>query len=461
MAPSASKTAAKTKPADLTVPPSPLDAGNRSLKHYQSGLSPFRFRLRNRILPVVRKETQILANIQAKVRTPTLDFYFAWSANLASHTFYVLMLPLANWFGSEKLARDLVFVLGFGIYITGNLKDFLCLPRPRSPPLHRITLSSYTAQEYGFPSSHSANATAVSLIMAVKISELSCSTVAKIMLYAAIAVYYVSLIFGRVYCGMHGFFDVLTGTAVGTVLFLFRHWYGQWWDSVVVLDTAGRWGWFLPPVLVAAYLILVHIHFEPVDNCPCFDDSVAFIGVLIGLDLSHWLAYKTGYFATAGTVGSPLIVPFDFEHLGLVKTILRVAVGMTLVVSWKAVSKPVVFTVLPPIYKAIGVNLPRKNFEATAFSAQTNRQIRKASISNLDAEEAKFIGQAKDAVGVQDDIDYYEMIGSGGSEAPPDRSAGVFKSRYDVEIIGRLIIYAGVATASVWGFAVVNSTLGL
>ena len=32
------------------------------------------------------------------------------------------------------MARDLVFVLGMGIYVTGFCKDFLCLPRPRSPP---------------------------------------------------------------------------------------------------------------------------------------------------------------------------------------------------------------------------------------------------------------------------------------------------------------------------------------
>ncbi|GMF02070.1 unnamed protein product [Ambrosiozyma monospora] len=137
------------------------DAGLRSADFYKRRLSPLRFKIRSMLRPLVEKESPFLANIQEKVRGPYLDLFFMYTANLGSHTFYVLLLPAPAWFGYLSVLRDLVLVLGLGIYFTGWVKDYLCLPRPKSPPLHRLTLSSYTAEEYGCPSSHTANATSV------------------------------------------------------------------------------------------------------------------------------------------------------------------------------------------------------------------------------------------------------------------------------------------------------------
>lgn len=467
------------------------DVGNDSADHYKS-LPAYRFRLRNKLLPLVRKETEILYFIQTKLRHPWLDYYFAWTANLASHTFYVLMLPLSNWFGSASLARDLVYVLGLGIYITGNLKDFLCLPRPRSPPLHRITMSSYTAQEYGFPSSHSANATAVSLLLVDKILSIEgISGHTKTGILVVVSLYYISLIFGRIYCGMHGFFDVITGSLVGALLYGFRVKFGAVWDNFLVLNNT--FGIMTPVVIWSFYLLLIHIHFEPIDNCPCFDDSVAFIGVLIGLDISHWLAMVTLYFQKLSTnpLDTPFIIDYDYSSIGLLKSMLRVILGVTLVVTWQTLSKPVIFTILPPIYKFVGVNLPRRNFTATAFSHKSNRHIRKTSILNIKKEELNFLipTEKKDEIGIQTDIDYYEMMNykqdqelknksqpqepqepqqtqeqeqeQGEKKASDYKTGKVFKARYDVEIIGRLIIYAGISTMSVWGFAIVVNYFNL
>lgn len=473
------------------------DAGNRPIDHYKNKLSKFRFNLRQKCLPIVRKETEILTKLQTKIRTPTLDFYFAWSANLASHTFYVLMLPLPTWFGGGPILRDLVYVLGFGIYITGNFKDFMCLPRPRSPPLHRITMSSYTAQEYGWPLSHSANATAVTLILYRKLFEIrdQLSEATFIALSIGFFIYYFSLIFGRLYCGMHGFFDILFGSLIGLAMFLFRVFYGEAWDAWLLqsprndsiigcLTTLA--------IILGGYVFLIHIHSEPVDDCPCFDDSVAFVGVLIGLDLSHWACYLSDYLVTRNPYQHPLITEYSFQKLGLSYSIIRFVLGVGLVVVWKAVSKPVIFTILPPVYKFIGIYLPRRNYEATAFTNKTTRQIRSQSLSNMKHET---IGgeinnlirdvmdhDKKDEIGPENDIDVYEILDYessklnhrkqddkvGGKEdsasekiEEPPKLSGVFKPRYDVEIIGRLIVYAGISIVSIWGFIFVTEFLHL
>lgn len=429
----------------------------------------------------------MLSQIQSKIRTPVLDYYFAWTANLASHTFYVLMLPASNWFGSASLARDLVYVLGLGIYLTGNLKDCLCLPRPRSPPVHRITMSSYTTQEYGFPSSHSANATAVSLIILMKIIEIGDQFTPPVRngLIVVLFLYYFSLIFGRLYCGMHGLVDIFTGSFIGVIVFLFRYKLGDAWDNLLVYNTS-----FMAPIaVIIIFVACIHFHFDPVDDCPCFDDSVAFIGVLIGLDLSHWYANYSQYFLqfSSTTVNNSIIIDYDYSRLGVYKSILRVIVGVGVVGIWKSVSKPIIFTVLPPVYKAVGVYLPRRNYKSTAFSHQSTRHIRRQSISNM--KETEKIGEFNqllrgvtdhkktDSIGPESDIDYYEIMEMKGLDTKGLKDldtnnqgrkrevlgfkSGVFKSRYDVEIIGRIIVYAGVSTMSVWGFALVCQGVGL
>lgn len=443
------------------------DAGNKPNDHYKSRLSPLRFKIRSWCLPLVRKETVVLAKLQAKIRHPALDMYFAWTANLASHTFYVLMLPPLFWFGASKMGRDLVAVLGLGIYVTGFCKDFLCLPRPRSPPLHRITLLAYTAEEYGWPSSHSANATAVSLVLLFQMIEMRASMNA-FQFYGLLSLsllYYTSLIFGRLYCGMHGFLDVATGSFIGLLMFCFRYFYGEMFDTWLFQSAARNSSY--PGIaatmiaIISGYLFLIHIYPEPVDDCPCFDDSVAFMGVLTGLDLSHYLCVLTGYFTDKNEFGDPMLIPFD-QNCGPIVMICRFLMGVSLVIVWKTILKPIVFTLLPPIYKFLGVNLPRSHFISTAHTTKPTSLIRRQSLSNMKNEPMAEIDSVleniplaqRDKVGPQGDIDAYELLDYQANNTKgqiPVKISGVFKPRYDVEIIGRIIIYAGISTFTVWG----------
>lgn len=499
------------------------DAGNRPNDHYKLRLSPLRYYLRSVCLPIVRTETEVLSRLQKRIRSPALDFYFAWTANLATHTFYVIMLPLPIWFGHLPVTRDLVYVLGLGIYFSGFAKDFLCLPRPRLPPLHRITMLSYTTQEYGWPSSHSANATAVTLLLLARVVENAPNWPFWQLLLALVFlfVYWGSLIFGRLYCGMHGFFDVLAGSLIGVLVFLFRHVYGAVFDA-----------WLFDPhrngtaagialtilMIIAAYAFLIHIHSEPVDDCPCFDDSVAFIGVLIGIDLLHLACHVTNIMAAHNPHGDPILVPYDFSQSGVARSALRLGLGVGLVLVWKALSKPFIFTLLPPIYKVVGIYVPRRNYKLTAHTTKTTRQIRSQSLSNLRNNERqggelnqllmKDVSR-RDEVGPEGEIDIYELLdyassrandaktteidpiivenGSASADFPgtaassgnvsrrrvrgPETSEGtvtgksellaVDKSRYDVETVGRLFVYAGIPISAIWGFFYVAQFCGL
>ncbi|KAF8430138.1 hypothetical protein EV426DRAFT_580000 [Tirmania nivea] len=391
-------------------PPTPVpDAGLRNLDHYKSRLPKYRYILRQKFLPLVRWETPYLAWFQEHVRTPGLDTYFAMTANLGTHTFFMVMLPIMFWFGFTSLGRAMVHILAAGVFFSGFVKDLLCLPRPLSPPLHRITMSGSAALEYGFPSTHSTNAVSVGLygLLALR-ADSSIDPTFRLSMQLLAWIYMISIVLGRLYCGMHGFFDVTIGSALGALLAWIQ------WAFRAQIDTFIYSGdWKVPLMVVATILVLVRIHPEPADPCPCFDDGVAFAGVIIGVNVGHWhFAHSRFSLHTP----SPATVPYSFVELGLGKSIARVLLGVIIIFAWREVMKPTLHSLLPPVFRwieQIGLSLPRRDYKkaseytkvpALADDTLPRLQELPALINNISRRTRS------DSVGPQSAADAYETL---------------------------------------------------
>src|ERR1700755_37183 len=104
-------------------------------------------------------------------------------------------------------------MLALGVFWTAFVKHFYSLPRPLSPPLQRITMSGSAALEYGFPSTHTANAVSVAVyaVSFIRSPDTQLSPTSRLLFEVLFWFYAASIICGRVYCGMHGFADVVIG----------------------------------------------------------------------------------------------------------------------------------------------------------------------------------------------------------------------------------------------------------
>ena len=252
----------------------------------------------------------------------------------------------------------MVYILAAGVYWSGFAKDLMCLPRPLSPPLQRITMSGSVALEYGFPSTHSANAVSVAMysIYLLRTSESAGSTI-NTTLQGLSYFYFLSIALGRLYCGMHGFFDVIWGTALGALIAVLQCQYGEAFDQYIFEGDAKR---LLIAVLIV--MVLTRVHPEPADDCPCYDDSVAFNGVVAGILTGCW------HYAHSGmALSEPVLatVPFDLAQMGWPVTIARIMLGVVIVFAWRAVMKPTLLKILPPLFRFIelyGLTLPRRYF---------------------------------------------------------------------------------------------------
>lgn len=339
-------------PSPYRVP----DAGVRGLDHYEKRLPGWRFRLRQKLIPLVRWETVHLARLQKSCRSSFFDSYFALTANLGTHTFFMAALPICFWFGHTEGGKALVHMLAAGVYLSGFIKDMVCVPRPLSPPLQRITMSGSAALEYGFPSTHTTNAVSVAIycLNALSSRQEDLSPLLYNALTMALYCYALSISIGRMYCGMHGFTDVIIGGLLGAFIAWARIEFGVSFDSWVLDDS-----WHRIAIVVVVVLFAIRFHPEPADNCPCFDDSVAFGGVVMGVEAGVWHYERLKGASTT----TPQLE--DFTAINLIRAAAKVIGGVVIIFVWRALAKPVLLRYLPPIFRVVehvGFTIPRRYF---------------------------------------------------------------------------------------------------
>ncbi|WAQ90870.1 hypothetical protein PtA15_13A270 [Puccinia triticina] len=195
---------------------------------------------------------------------------------LGSHQFFILALPLIFWLSDHHFERSPVYILGMSVYFTGILKDLFCIPRPYLLPIQRLAISN-RASEYGFPSSHSAISASM-FLMGLQYALHVQLIVQQLTLFLGLILYGFLLVFGRVYCGMHLIQDVACGWTIGVFAWTIHRVFGE-----VVKQWATSTQASVPLVLIVCGLILTAAHPQPVDNCPCFEDSTAFVAVSVGV----------------------------------------------------------------------------------------------------------------------------------------------------------------------------------
>lgn len=160
---------------------------------------------------------------------------------------------------------------------------------------------------------------------AISVSEPIISQGLYYILCTILFIYAFSVVFGRLYTAMHSFTDCFVGIFLGAGIWW---WHTSWAGIPVFLDASnplymaltsfgfgslhpsgsllvylgkglgtGEWiegwvqrgGWEVPLILIPLCLLAVHIHPQPLDDCPCFEDAIAILSVVLGALVSRWV----------------------------------------------------------------------------------------------------------------------------------------------------------------------------
>lgn len=365
----------------------------------------------------------------------------------------MVFLPILIWFGNAELGRNVCFLAASGVFWSGFLKDFMCLPRPLSPPVHRLTMSPHVALEYGFPSTHSTNSVSVALFfISIACEQFTPESPARLVSILACVFYATSVVFGRIYCGMHSVTDCIGGTLLAYIIYWIQWHFKDSFDALFTDDS--YWVFLCIPVC----LMLVSLHPDPMERCPCFEDSVCFIGVVIGVMPGSWLCNQVDYCRT-GLLSS--VLSSNMGPVTLLFLLVKLVAGVACLFVWRIVCKKVCYYILPPIYRIF--NLPHRKFE---IGARTYKSLRRESIrpvpSVLDFHNMSSNIADHEHVGIQSAIDLREQqeskLSYRGKNSEKEQTTDptcllVVEDaplRYDVDIVTKLIVYSGIGFIAVF-----------
>ncbi|SNX86067.1 related to YSR3 - dihydrosphingosine-1-phosphate phosphatase [Melanopsichium pennsylvanicum] len=353
--------------------------------------------LRRLIVSALRNEAPLHERHQLFIRRPWLDRYFVNTSLLGTHSFFLVFLPMVFWLGSPRFGRGLINVLAFGVYLSSAIKDMFCVPRPYSPPVTRLTVGTHHL-EYGFPSTHSTNSVSIALYIYLWVRKIRSttipfaeSTVFDTWLWEACLLFYaISVVYGRIYAGMHSVIDCIAGSLLGAAITAVQWGFFDQIEQFVKINS-----WTVPVAIIPAGLFMVSVHPQPVDDCPCFEDAIAFVSVAMGVSLARWSGIRYGITlntdpifhpfssssetflagpielnATSGTASTaiPLIrIPVVARPAERwIKNSLIMVFGVINVLLLRVIVKTACKVILPPTFRLvdhlIGFSLPRRHY---------------------------------------------------------------------------------------------------
>jgi hypothetical protein len=115
---------------------------------------------------------------------------------------------------------------------------------------------------------------------------------------------------------------------------------------------------------------MVNQHPQPVDDCPCFEDAIAFISVVLGEILGRWALSQYGvtpeFFKTLQP-GSPYSTAAEISTWWLF-SVIKVVVGILLIFTWRIFAKASLHFALPRIFRFLAsiFTLPNRRFYTPA-----------------------------------------------------------------------------------------------
>ena len=115
---------------------------------------------------------------------------------------------------------------------------------------------------------------------------------------------------------------------------------------------------------------MVNQHPQPVDDCPCFEDAIAFISVVLGDILGRWAFFQYGVtpeFFKTPQPGSAYSTVTEIATWWLF-SVIKVVFGILLIFTWRIFAKSSLHFALPRIFRFLAsiFTLPNRRFYTPA-----------------------------------------------------------------------------------------------
>lgn len=167
--------------------------------------------------------------------------------------------------------------------------------------------------------------------------------------------------------------DCVAGTALGI---------GIWYANMVLTPAYDAFlqknSTVVPTAIIPLCLGLVFIHPEPVDDCPCFEDAIAFVAVATGIALGRWYNIHLDYRAVT-TSGVFAFEKDSLSSMGIwiACAMTKLTLGISLILIWRVVAKRALHIILPPLFTLFRpiIDLPRRHYQRATWVSYSRHAL--------------------------------------------------------------------------------------
>lgn len=255
-----------------------------------------------------------------------LYYLFTFGTELGNELFYITFFPFVMWNIDAFVARKIIMLWAWVMYLGQCTKDLLGWSRPASPPVVKVEM--FYNSEYSMPSTHAMSGTAIPFAlfyMTYGRWEYPFAVGFSVALSWCVLV-----CVSRIYMGMHSVLDVLAGVLYSSLILLVSLPVLDLTD-LVVLHT--RWA----PVLVLGLpLVLALLCFRLDAWSTSRGDTAQILGSGAGVTLASHVNAQLGFSRDPTTAS--ITLP-DLTVWILLTVLLRMLLGVAVLVLTRAVMK--------------------------------------------------------------------------------------------------------------------------
>ncbi|XP_043930327.1 sphingosine-1-phosphate phosphatase 1 [Protopterus annectens] len=264
------------------------------------------------------------------IKCKTLYFLFTLGTELGNELFYISFFPFWIWNVDAYVARRIILIWVWVMYLGQCTKDILRWPRPPSPPVVKVEV--FYNSEYSMPSTHAMSGTAIPIsLLLLTYGRWQYPFIYGLLL----ALCWCSLVcLSRIYMGMHTVLDVIVGVLYAVLILIVFH------PALDFIDNFNLTYRYAPLIIISLHLSMGLFSFTLDTWSTSRGDTAQILGSGAGIACASHVNYRFGFMPDPTPDMLPFIPPSITLGL-LAKSLLKFCIGVVIVVLTRAVMKKI------------------------------------------------------------------------------------------------------------------------